>query len=471
MVCVVSSSVAVFASPVAPAAAAALVGGAVVVAAGVAVVAAGALVVAGEASADAALRAIGDWGEVVSRRADERLAADRTLQEWHMAAADAVGLNALITLTGRRAAQLGQRPDLPRPLDLAGRTLSEVAGWILATQTMVEKARAELDRTGISAEWRTMVASLPAASRPRPSLAAALADRQRAIEPPHPQPEPSSPAAAVVRNRADEEFRAALDTEVAQIVGQLDRDTTPVWRQQVLDAAAKVLSNENRIDAGMYLASLRRTAGRASRSGADRRSAATWLQVLEHPTVAAARIADPDPAWTRSVGLVRAVVSGDAELSERDRVAAMEAVAWAVEATQIRYRQEQLVVLLTKQGFQITELIPGSARTELVLRRAGWDREHTASLWFTTDAELHLRLVRETTERGDDVDAREAARQGAVWNQVENALHEMSHRGITGIELLGHAVQRRHDPSLPATTEVKWRTSEPGHRSRPTGSH
>ena len=388
-----------------------------------------------------------------------------------MAAADAVGLNALIILTGRRAAKLGLHIELPRPLDMAGRTLSDVARWILVTQTKVNEARVELDRIGVSAEWRRMVASLPAASRTRPSLAEALAKRRNLLETSHPQSGPSGPTTAPVSPRSDDEFWAALATDVAKIVSQLDRDTTPVWRQRVLDAASNTLGTEDRIDAGMYLASLRRTADRANRSGVDRRNAAVWLQVLEHPTVAAARIADPDPAWTRSVALMRAVVSGDMELSEQDRVAARESVAWATEATRIRYRQEQLVELLTERRFVVTELVPGSARTELVLRLADWDAEHTASLWFTTDAELHLRLVRETTERGDDVDARDAVRLETAWNQVEEALHEMSHRGITGIELLAHAVQRRLDPSSSAASEVVRRTSEPGHRSRPTPTH
>jgi hypothetical protein len=367
------------------------------------------------------VRAVADQLAGAGRQAEERVEEqadeDAELREWHMAAAEAVGLNASIRALTERAAGVPGMVELPRRLDLDYRPLGEVRAWVAATASRVEAARAALASATAAADWAKALASVPAARRTDTSVTEALA-----------------------RYREQLQTQRAVDYSpgAEEIVGRLDPDAADDDREAVLRQAA-LLAAANHENAGMYRSALLRRVQKANSRAGDRLRAARCLEALERPEV----VADA-PELAATARSLQEVVAGTATLTPELAAETRRAVEHAVSVTGARYRRELLTELLTARGFTVT----GDPAGHLRLARDGWQGEDAAEVWLDAGLDVHFRLLSGSSAVGDDAELRTAERYARLREHLTGVAHEMSHRGVAGVVLRPHQTQHTGVPGV-----------------------
>jgi hypothetical protein len=382
-------------------------------------------------TSEAMLGRIADRGEELARRADEQAEARLTNRRWHMAAADAVGVNAAIRMIEIRASRLGHTVELPAAIKLDDRSLADVIAWLAEVQPRVRDARKDLDQLTAVAEWQRLVASLSAAATAdTPSIAEALRGYQEALARRHSGRSAPEPADL---SWVEGEVRAAL--------ARLDPDVNPDDREAVLLAAARVAQQTDRVDADVYLRALRRVILKEANSrAAARRSAASWLLALDEPVVRRALEVEPVP-WAGVAKRLRDVVTGVAELTPALRKQARAMGVWAADTARVAYRLELLRDLLVARGYHVVT----STHAMMRIARGEWSGEHQASLWLDPDGSVDFALEGLTAARGDEAVLRETARDAELRRNLTDTVHEMSHNGVHGLVARAHEIQHHHD--------------------------
>lgn len=421
---------------------------AVVFAAGAAVVVAAAsaavlVAYAANQTAEGALRVVGRKGAALEAEGAAQCEADREALRWQATAADAVGLNARLRMAAGQAARLGAPVDLPPPLDLGGRSRSEVAAWAARAEQRLAAAQQHLDAADTGARRRQLMATLPVADAARPDTARALAAYQATLR-----------ASRVVHQPPPD-----VDDEVTAILARVDPDATTDEHDAVLRTALLARTQQDALDADAYLTALSRLVDvEITAKVAARRQAATWLQALELPAVTAALAGpDPRPPFSGTAARLLSVVHGTAELTEALRDEGRRAAAWAAEVTRREFLRDRLRQRLTAAGYDVASESESARGTRLTATRADWNGEHSARLFVTRDGAVTGRLARHRPETGDEAHARDHDRCG----ELHTLLHGLA-ATTSGVTVRVEADQ----PPVLAYDEGAVPSMRPAHENR-----
>lgn len=440
MVCVVTSGVSVATGTVTAGAAAALSIGAVVVAGAVAVAVT-------NYAANAAARGMSKLGETLEQRGRDQLDNEENLRAWHMAAVDVVGLNATLRVLRRRADALGVDVTLPKPMNLAYAKLPDIVAWSRGAGPVIEAARAVLADKAMAADWHRLAAALPVTPNGGPDLSEAMAN-YRALLRDHRLGDAQPVHPPAIDDRVD------IEAEVTAALANLVPDAFDADRHAVLLAAANATVQRDPADARAFLMALRRRVNEANRRELNRDQAARWLGAMEQPVLRTVTMPQNVPLQ-ETIAELLSVVDGHRDLDAGLRAQVGRVLSWAQRVAQLQYRRESLAAQLRERGYEIT-VVPGDG-TVAALRatRAGWHGEHVADVWFDTELNAHVQLLREVDAIGDDARLRDADRTEALAEDIDKALHELSHAGFTDIGLYTHRTQHRNAPGTGAqeTTE------------------
>ena len=260
---------------------------------------------AADAAAEAALEAIAGVGEKLAAEGEEQFEAETTSRRWHMAASEAVGMNAAIRMLAARARRVGVEVALPEAIVLDRRSLDVVSAWLVATAPEVRRVREELAGASLSAARERLMAELPIAVD-RSLVDAALRRYAETLIHGVDRSEPAAPADL-----------SWVDTEVQDALAGLDPDAAADDRAMALGAAARVASQTDEADADAYLDALNRLVRTViNPRAAATRCAARWLEGLEHPAVAVAAAAEPTLPVADVAKELAEVVAGSVELTQ-----------------------------------------------------------------------------------------------------------------------------------------------------------
>lgn len=381
---------------IAPHAAAAAAATATVLAAGAA-----AVLVARAASiaAEAAVRAVGDYGARLEDIAAAQSDAEITRRVWGVVAADAVELNSRIRALKTRAAKAGVLVEIPPLLSIAGCTAAEASRRTEQTARLVAQAQAAVRTAVADDEARHLGAYLPQYVLARPDAAKALADYQHTLQKRRGEPVEAGATAETPAVPTTQDVNAVLDG--------LDPDADEREHLEVLAAAACVAQDDAR-EARSYMDSLRSKVAAVNAAASRRRLAGQWLIVLEEQSA----LVDPPAPFSGTAAKLRAVVAGDRDLSADLRAEGAEAAEWAAAQARAGFVKGLMRSCLTELGYSLEPESGPAIRhsAELRLVRQDWGSEHSAEIWVDGHGALHGRVVREHGVDGDDAAAREQER-------------------------------------------------------------
>ncbi|MGI5247122.1 hypothetical protein [Dactylosporangium sp. CA-139066] len=383
---------------------------AIVVAAGAAVVVAAAaaavlVVQAANAAAEGAVRAVGDYGDLLERQAAAQATAEVNAEVWRAVTADVVEVNARIRLVAERARRAGATVALPSPVSVAGRSGAEVGAAVAAAHRQLCAAQQALHAAAISSariELPAMPGTAGATRLDREAAAAALLRYKDTLErrlAADAAPPVAVPVAAGRGGPGEAEVRAALAT--------LDPDAAEADQVGVLQAAALVGPGDARA-ATAYLMALQTRIADVNRRTAGRRVAAIRLAALEEPAVA--RVEPPEP-FSGTAAKLLAVVTGEREMTDELRRESRAAAEWAAETTRQQFVQDTLRSCLADQGYRVEGDFDIEHST-VRLRRDDWYGEHSAEVWLDEEGTVHGRVVRHTPSLDDEARARNVDRCG-----------------------------------------------------------
>lgn len=349
--------------------------------------AAGLVVRAARAGTEATGRALEAFADELERQGQAQDTREVQARLWELAAGAVLQTNQQMRLLAGRAARAGVRIGLPEPFDLTGHGLSDARSWVEATQQTLAEARAEVERAEAGREQRQLLGQLPAPADDSLSAAAllarvakALADRPRWT----PNQRPSG------RPRAN---RGQVTAVIEQIVAGMHTDATAVEREQVIRAAAQAARQR---DPGMSHTYVEALAGKVEQVNANavaRADAAGWLDALEHPVIVEA-IAELTPSVPLGLSdRLRAVVRGDADLTEQDQQDAREALARAQRRIDCRRLLEATAETLASLGFTVTTGTTADHRGKLSVARDSWRGAHRADVVVDHAGAIEYRLV------------------------------------------------------------------------------
>ncbi|MEV6343262.1 hypothetical protein [Actinoplanes sp. NPDC051851] len=343
-------------------------------------------------AAEAALRGLGNLGESLERTAEAQAAAAIAALRWPRVAAEVVELNARLRLLTERASRAGVAVAIPEPLVLAGRTEQEAATWAARAAPLL-RAAAEAVAAGCAAtESERLAAGLPESIRSAPGTAAALSRLQQTLRDRHrtaaPAPAPARPAAPA--------------PDLDGILRTLDEDATEQERLTVLRTAA-LAGGAAPAEARAYVRQLRSRVAELNGRAERRRLAATLVTALEEPVVV--RTPPPGP-YGGTAARLRAVIGGQADLTEELLTEASGALRWAETVIRAAYVRETVSACLAEQGYTVDAGDPA----ELRLSHADWHGEHSAAVWVDTAGTVHGRLEREEDVDGDEAAGRDRER-------------------------------------------------------------
>ena len=245
-----------------------------------------------------------------------------------------------------------------------------------------------------------------------------------------------------------------VQAEVAAMVSRLVPDAFDADRQAVLLAAANATVQRDAADARAFLMALQRRVSEANRRELHRDLASRWIGAMEQPVLRTVKMPGDVPLQDTIAELV-SVVDGQRELDPALEARAKRVLVWAHRVAQLQYRRESLAAQLRERGYEVTAVPGDGTVAALRAKRAGWQGEHVADVWFDTDLNVHVQLLREVDGVGDDARLRDADRTEGLATDLDVALHELSHEGFTDIGLYTHRTQHRNAPGTgaPETTE------------------
>jgi hypothetical protein len=376
-------------------------GSVVILPAGVAVAAAAAVVLAAAAAAvvlvsaanqaaEAAVTALADYGETLEEAAgaQSRAAVDHLV--WEKVAANVVELNARGRMLGERAKRARVPIAVPEPFSLTGRDAVEAARWCVRTAEELTIAQKALHTAVAITQTEEAAKGLPG-SRSTSYQAETIAALDRYQEMLRSRYEParvSAPAPA-----------GATDADVETVLRKLDQDAYENERAEVLGVAAAA-AGAGPAEAAGYLLGLRQKVRTVNATVRGRRLAAVWLVGLEEPAVAALLPRDP---FTGTVKRLRAVVSGEEELTPELSRDARRANETAAELTRRAYLAAEVSSCLADLGYTVGEEFDLQDSKVLEIRREDWP-DHLAQVSVNHEGVSGL-VLRRHRAVGDQAEA------------------------------------------------------------------
>ena len=369
-------------------------------AAAVTVLAAGAAAVlvarAANMAAEAAFRAVGDYGARLEDIAAAQSDAEITRRIWGVVAADAVELNSRIRALKARADKAGVEVEIPPPLSISGCTAAEASRRTELTAQLVAQAQAAVRVAVADDEARHLGAYLPQYVLARPDAAAALTEYRHLLQKRRGQAAPAVAAETTVKPTA---------SDVKAVLATLDPDADEREHLEVLAVAACVAQDDAR-EARSYMESLRSKVAAVNAVASRRRLAGQWLVVLEEQSA----LVDPPTPFSGTAAKLRAVVAGDRDLSADLRAEGAEAVEWAAAQTRAVFVKGLMRSCLSDMGYSLEPEFDVRHSAEMRLVRPDWGAEHSAEIWVDSHGAVHGRVVRENGPNGDEAAARERER-------------------------------------------------------------
>lgn len=385
---------------------------------------------ASRAGVVAAGRALERFVDDLERRSGAQDDREEQARRWETAAAATVAVNQELRLLAARARRVGVATTLPEPLRLTDQRLEDVRAWVRTTRQGLRAARAAIERAEAERERRVLVAKLPIPADETVTAADVLAEFASALAGRTGRGPGRSPAAAASpsapKRRGSRVDKRRVDAEIAAILARLDPDATAQERERVVLAAARVRRQRDPGARRTFLAALARTVDDdINPTVARRRDAATWLDAMEHPEVVET-VDDGVPPFPyhELVDRLRAVVRGDADLTDEIRAAVTDALAWAEREVARRRLLEAMAETFRGLGYSVTTEAR-SHHTTLSVARAGWRGEHSADVWVDEAGDVRWQLV----ELAPDARG-EASRCEDVNRSMSAACDELTRRGF-----------------------------------------
>jgi hypothetical protein len=375
---------------------------------------------AAQAGTEAAGRALEQFADEMERRADAQDDLEIRTRLWELAAGSVARTNEDLRLLAARAAKAGVRVALPRQVDLTGCRLADTRGLVAQAQAALAGARAAVEQAEAVRERRTLLAKLPAPAA-GPDAAEILARHQEVL--------------ASRRHRKASTWTAPqqLDegrvrAEIDEILGRLHEDATADDRAEALAAAARAELKKAAPMSRTYLEALARTVqNEINPRVARRREAAGLLAALEQPLVAEVigELAPPRPPCFDSIERLRAVVRGDADLTDADRRDAHSALDRAQVELDRRRLLDGVAEAFSGLGYSVSTGLQVHHSPTLSVTRQAWRGGHCADVWIDEAGRVRSRLIQLAPEAGG-----EAGRCADLNDTLRHVGDELNRRGI-----------------------------------------
>ncbi|MFY1635208.1 hypothetical protein ACN27F_18355 [Solwaraspora sp. WMMB335] len=345
---------------------------------------------------------------------------------WEVAAGAVVSTNQELRMLAVRAAKAGVHPALPSPIELTGCKLADVRGLVAGFQAALAKARAAVEQAEAVRERHHLLAQLPAPAGDSPTAAELLARHQTVLAARRHEPDRTPDRAPVTASPPVDGSRA--QAEIEQILIRLDPDATSDDREKALKAAARAARQKTVGASRTYIDALTRTVVQEINPRvARRRTAAGLLAALEHPVISEmiSDLAPPRPPCLDSIERLRAVVHGDADLTDADQRAARSALAWAQQQLDRRRLLDGVAEAFAGLGYSVSTGLQVHHSASLSVTRQAWKGGHTADVWIDETGRVQSRLIQRTPDAGG-----EATRCADLNDSLSQVGAELNRRGI-----------------------------------------
>jgi hypothetical protein len=381
---------------------------------------------AAQAGTEATGRALERLADEMERTADAQDDAAIRSRLWEVAAGAVISTNQELRLLAVRAAKTGVSPALPPPIQLTGCRLADVRGLVAGAQEALATARAAVEQAEAVRERRDLLAKLPAPADGSPTVAELLARHQEVLAARRRAPiHTPDRGTATMPSQVD---NGRVQAEIDRILIQLDPDATSADREKALMAAARAGRQRNASTSRTYVSALARTVlEEINPAVARRREAAGLLGALEHPVISEmiSDLAPPRPPCLDSIARLRAVVQGDADLTDADRREARNALAWAQQELDRRRLLDGVAEAFAGLGYSVTMGLQVHHSAALSVTRQAWQGGHTADVWIDEAGRVQSRLI----QRAPDASG-EAIRCADLNESMSRVGAELDRRGI-----------------------------------------
>jgi hypothetical protein len=375
-------------------------------------------------------------------RAPKTAGVDATgAPEWDRVAADAVKINARISMLLERITRSGAAVVAPDPLRLAGCTAIDADRASAQTAHLLADAQSAVRTAVATAESRVIVAGLPRSVSTRPETTAALAEFQRALQ------NPAFQNPVLQNGTVQRPSESPLDPVlaiIAQVLRTLDLDACEREQAEVLSAAVSATRDDPR-ETSTYLRTLRTKIAAVNAAVGRRRLAAQWLSALDEPVVAAV---EPPGPLLGTAALLRKVVAAESDLTPQLRAEAAEALQWGASIARTRYVRDLMSAFLAEHGYAIDAESDVELSTELRLTRPDWHGEHSADVWVDRNGTVHGRIARECVIEDHQAVLREQVRCTDFNADIEALGRRLGADVVTGD---GYVAQVWAEDRLPRT--------------------
>ena len=398
---------------------------------------------AAQAGTEAAGRALEQCADTMELEADSQDDLEMCTRRWEVAAGAVARTNQDRRLLAARAERVGVRAALPQPLELTGHTLEDARVLVTRAQEALDTARTMIERAEAVQEQQTLLAELPVGVDAAPTAADLLARHQEVLA------ERRRNRSTNPRSTPTEIDGSLVRAEIEKILTRLDDDATEADREKVLLVADRAARKKDAGTTRTYLDALARTVDKeVNPRAARRRDAAGLLDALEHPVVADMinDFEQPLPPWLDSIERLRAVVSGDADLSDKDRHRAQTALVWAHHELDRRRLLDAVAEAFTGLGYSVTTGVQIHHAATLSVTRHAWHDKHAAAVWIDDAGQVRSRLVQLSPKAGG-----EATRCADLNDSMRSVGAELTRRGLDAhVHIPAKPVQALVSPSASA---------------------
>jgi hypothetical protein len=256
------------------------------------------------------------------------------------------------------------------------------------------EARLAVERAEASREQQRLLDRLPKPADDGPTVAEALAHYSRVLAARQLRPDPVAPYVVTERPTVTAD-RDRVRAEIDMILARLHVNANAEEREQAIVAAARAAQQRQAGMSRTFVNTLARTVDTEINPKVARRDeAARLLTGLEHKVVTDA-IAETSPLPPHLVALerLRAVVRGDADLTDDDRRTAQDALAWAERQADRRRLLDAMADTFAELGYDVTTGMQVNYTETLCVSRDGWGDDHTADVWVDPAGQIQWRLV------------------------------------------------------------------------------
>ena len=379
---------------------------------------------AAQAGTEATGRALERFADEMERKAHAQDDLEIRTRLWELAAGSVVQSNQEVRLLAARAEKAGVRLALPGPIDLTGCRLADTPELVAQAQQALARARAAVEQAEAVRERRVLLAKLPAPAGGAPTAAELLARHQEVLAR-RERTVSKARAAEWTPSKVDE---SRVQAEIDAILSRLHEDATADDRAEALSAAAQAEQKKSTAMSRTYLDALARTVQKEINPRiARRREAANLLAALEQPLVVEAigDLAPPRPPCFDSIERLRAVVRGDADLTDDDRRAARSALDWAQVEMDRRRLLDGVAEAFSRLGYSVTTGMQVHHSPTLSVTRQAWHGGHAADVWIDEVGRVRSRLIQLVPEAGG-----EASRCADLNDSLRHVGAELNRRGV-----------------------------------------